>query len=108
MNGKDEKEEWISFRLDPDADADLIAWRDSQARGQRSELCKRALRLLITGEAIMEPNAEAFDRLRQTVEALARKIERGVIVQANDAPGKTVIDEAQAAKRAKQILERKW
>jgi hypothetical protein len=104
-----EREEFygISFRFDPEDDQDLITWARRVPRGQRSELCKKALRLLITGQAITDPNAEAFDRLRRVVESLARKIDQGVPVRTSD-NGAREIDEQQAAERERKIRERRW
>jgi hypothetical protein len=99
---------FISVRLHPDQDDDLIQWWDSLAQGERSEVLKRALRTYIAGRVIEDPTATELVRLRQVIESLASKIERGGVALRPAAPQAETISDEQAEKRKRQIAARSW
>ena len=76
----------VSLRLDPELDADLIAWFESQPAGRRSEALRSLLR---DGLRERKSQAELVMAVRQAVsEALAglqvMAVQQGVALDANE------------------------
>jgi len=92
---------WLSVRLDPDLDADLIAWLGGIPKGQRSEVVRQVLR---DHRGAAEPLN--LDRIRQAVaEELDRVLAGRLVAGVSSADEGDAADiEAQFGSRLDRML----
>jgi Arc/MetJ-type ribon-helix-helix transcriptional regulator len=65
---------WLNVRLDPELDADLIAWLQGQARGRRSEAVREALRMGMLTEQPRDSRIDLDDLRLVLADELAKAL----------------------------------
>lgn len=87
----------FNFSLDVRADADVIAWLESQSRGRRSEAIAEALRSHVSGSGVATSLGSADRLARRIALATADELQRRGLVARPGGKGDDLPDDLASA-----------